>query len=111
MKNSVREELSEYITEKVGEMKRYKELPKDVGDLHHELFNQDYYIIGYYNADKWLQDHNISAWEAMSICTEWEKEQFGECTNQYDNSETTVNMLAYIWGQEILYELEEELIN
>ena len=47
----------------------------------------------------------------MSICTEWEKEQFGECTNRYDNSETTVNMLAYIWGQEILYELEEELIN
>jgi len=110
MKNSVREELSEYITERVGEMKSYKELPRDIGDLHNDLFNQDYYIIGYYNADKWLQNHNISCWEAMSICTDWENENFGECSGKYDNSETTVNMLAYIWGMEILYDLEEELI-
>ena len=111
MKNSVREELSEYITERVQEMKNYKELSSDIGDIHNEIFNQDYYIIGYYNADKWLQEHNISSWEAMSICTDWENENFGECSGKYDNAETTVNMLAYIWGMEILYDLEEELIN
>lgn len=110
MKNSVKTELCEYITERVAEMKRYKELPSDITDLHYELFNQDYYIIGYYNAQKWLDNHNISAWEAMTICTDYEKDHFGETTGKYDNAETTVNMLAYIWGEQLLYEIGEEIL-
>ncbi len=104
MKNSIREELSEYIAERVEEMKRYKELPEDTQDLHHALFNQDYYIIGYYNAEQWLMSHRLAVFEAISIVQEYENEQFGEC-RMYDNAESIVNMLAYIYGEELLNEL------
>lgn len=82
MKNSIKKELSAYVTERVEEMRRYKELPTDIHDLHHELFNQDYYIIGYYQAEQWLKEHNISAWEGMSICQEYEIDNFGESSKK-----------------------------
>ena len=104
MKNSIREELSEYIAESVKEMKRYDTLPSDAGDLHHELFNQDYYIIGYYNAEQWLMKHRLETFQAISIVQEYENEQFGEC-RMYDNAESVVNMLTYIYGEELLNEL------
>ena len=109
MKNSIKQELSAYVTDRVEEMRRYKELPSDISDLHHELFNQDYYIIGYYQAEKWLEEHNISAWEGMSICQEYEIDNFGEASKKYDNAETTVNMLAYIYGEQLLHEMKLEL--
>ncbi len=109
MKLSIKKELTEYITERVTEMKRYKELPTDISELHFELFNQDYYIIGYYAAEQWMMTHGLSAWEGMRICNEFEVEQFGQASDKYDNAETTVNMLAYIYGEELLYELESEI--
>ncbi len=103
MKNSIREELSEYIDERVAEMKKYKDLPTDDVDLHHALFNQDYYIIGYYQAEQWLLSHKMSSFEAIQIVQEYENEHFGEA-RMYDNAEKVVNMLAYIYGEELLYE-------
>jgi|TARA_R110000782_G_scaffold192435_1_gene282104 hypothetical protein len=108
MKNSIREELGCYIQERIGEMIMYKELPPDTSDLHFDLFNQDHYIIGYYQCEQWLKTHGLSAWEAMGICQEYEIEHFGEASDKYNNSETVVNMLAYIYGEELLYELELE---
>lgn len=103
MKNSIREELSEYIEDRLKEMKRYDGIPEDPHDLHHELFNQDYYIIGYYNADQWLMKHRLNTFEAIGIVQEYENEHFGEA-RMYDNAEKVVNMLAYIYGEELLYE-------
>ena len=51
MKSSIREELSEYITEHATDLDLYM---TDEVDLHHRLFNEDYYIIGYYQAEQWL---------------------------------------------------------
>ena len=102
MKNSVREELSEYITERVEEIQRYD--GREMQDLHFHLFNEDYYIIGYYQASQWLKTHNIGEFEAIQICQEYEKENFGE-TRIYDNAEKTVNMLAFIWGAELLNDM------
>jgi len=104
MKNSIREELSEYIAERVEEMKKHKDLPTDDVDLHHVLFRQDYYIIGYYNADQWLMKHRLNTFEAIGIVQEYENENFGEC-RMYDNAESVVNMLTYIYGEELLKEL------
>ena len=69
-------------------------------DWHFHLFNEDYYIIGYYNASEWLKRHNIDAFEAISTCIEYENDNFGEVLKTYDNSEVTVNMLVYILGEE-----------
>ena len=105
MKNTIRKELEDYIKVGIDEMSRYKELPKDLSDIHH-----DYYIIGYYQADQWLLSHRLNVLEAIGIVQEYENENFGEC-RMYDNSESVVNMLAYIYGEELLSEIQEEIIS
>jgi len=79
-------------------------------DWHHLLFNEGHYIIGYYNASEKLKEHNIDVFEAISTCIEYEKENFGEVSKTYDNAEMTVNMLAYVLGQEWLYNGGEKFI-
>ena len=96
MNLSIKEELTSYINENKID---YKD------DLHSHLFNQDYYLIGYYNCQKWLDDHNISVFEALETIKEYEMENFGECKS-YTNAEETVNMLVYIYGEELLQEME-----
>ena len=96
MNTSIKEELTEYINDN----KDY--YPKD---LHYHLFNQDYYIIGYHEAQEWLDHHGITAFEALETIREYEEFHFGE-TKSYRNAEETVNMLVYIYGEELLCELE-----
>ena len=109
MKNSIKQELQEYI--EVAIYERYKsseDIPSEISDLHHELFNEDYYIIGYYQAEQWLEKHGLSAFAAISEVQEYEEFNFGE-KNVYDNAEKLVNMLVYIYGEQFLYEHEEEI--
>lgn len=79
-------------------------------EWHYLLFNEDYYIIGYYHCSEWLKKHNIDAFEAVRICQEYETENFGESTKVYGNSEVTVNMLVYVMGEEWLNEHGNEFI-
>jgi hypothetical protein len=78
-------------------------------DWHYHLFNEDYYVIGYYNAEQWLNEHDISAFEAIQVCQQYEKDNFGEC-RIYDNAESTVNMYTYVLGEEWMYEDGEDFI-
>lgn len=78
-------------------------------DWHFHLFNEDYYLIGYYECEKWLERHDISTFEAINICQEYEEEHFGEI-GRYDNAEKVVNMLVNIYGEQILSEFEGESI-
>ena len=78
-------------------------------DLHHYLFNEDYFIIYYSKAEQWLKDNNLSIWEVMSYCNQQENDNFGEIQTSFDNSETLVNHYAYWKGQELLNSLEVEL--
>ena len=103
MKTTVRQELIEYIEDRIGEIKKYD--GRELEDLHFHLFNEDYYIIGYYQAQEWLDEHGISTFEALEIIREYENFHFGECKG-YTNAEETVNMLVYIWGEELLCEME-----
>lgn len=77
---------------------------------HFYCFNESYYLIGYYACSEWLKQHNIDTFEAIGICLEYEKDNFGEVTGIYNNSEKTVNMLAYIFGEELIYNLESETV-
>ena len=71
------------------------------GDLHIDLFNSDYYIIGYYQAEQWLIN-NTGVFNGISIVQDYEKENFGEVNTDLSSSEKVVNMLVYIAGEEVL---------
>jgi len=98
MKNSIKTELTEYINDQMQHI-------NCEDDLHFHLFNEDYYIIGYYQAQQWLDKHGISTFEALDTIREYEEFNFGE-TQSYTDAEKTVNMLVYIYGEELLSEME-----
>jgi hypothetical protein len=81
------------------------------GDIHDEVFNQDYFIIGYYNAQQWLIDEqgNNRTFEVLSYVMEQEKDNFGAVETIFDNAETLVNHYAYWLGYEVIANIREEL--
>jgi hypothetical protein len=107
MKNQIKEELAGHVLAMISDGvidNTNKE------NWHFILFNEDCYLIGYYECEKWLERHEMSAFEAIDICQEYEKEHFGEIVKKYDNAEKVVNMLAYIYGEELLSEFKGESI-
>lgn len=81
-------------------------------DIHDIVFNQDYFIIGYYNAEQWLIDEhgNNKTFEVLSYVMEEEKDNFGLIETVYDNAETLVNNYAYWLGYEVIAEIQEATI-
>ena len=65
--------------------------------------NQNYFIIGYWKAEQWLKKDNGSVFEAIETIREYEQSNFGEVSTDFSSSENVANMLAYILGEEILY--------
>ena len=96
MKNTIREELLQYI----------EDGKKDGRKTHFTLFNEDYYVVYYGEANDWLKEHNLGVFEAINICREYEEEHFGEATTKFDDSVTLVNNLVYWYGQDLCSELE-----
>jgi len=80
-------------------------------DLHHKVYNEDYFIIGYRNAEKWLihNDENYT-FEVLGYVMEQEREMFGENNTLFDNAETLVNHYAYWVGNMIINDLRNELL-
>lgn len=74
-------------------------------DVHQTLFNEDYYIIGSYKAEKWLS-YNIGMLAAIEAIKEYEQSNFGEITTDLSEAEQVLNMLVYIAGDELLSESE-----
>ena len=72
-------------------------------DLHNEVFNTDYYIIGTYEAKEALKEYDV--WEAIEKVQTYEEENFGEVYTDLSDPEKLVNMLYYIIGEEVLYEM------
>ena len=75
-------------------------------DLHYHLFNEDYFIIGYYRAEKWIKENDLNIFDLISYCQQREREEFGEIQTTFDNAETLVNQYAYWRGQELIYLIE-----
>jgi len=73
-------------------------LDNDGADLHHHLFNEDYFIIGHYQAQQFLGDQ---AFRAIEYVQDYEKDNFGEVSTEITD-EKIANMFAYIAGEEIL---------
>ena len=72
-------------------------------DLHNEVFNTDYYIIGTYQAKEALKEYDL--FEAIDKVQTYEKENFGEVYTDMSDPEKLINMLYYIIGEEVLYEM------
>ena len=73
-------------------------------DLHTEVFNTDYFIIGYYQAAQWLEKNNIDVFEAIAFVQDYETDNFGEIMTPVD-SEAIVNMFSYIVGEQATAEV------
>ena len=73
-----------------------------IEDLHHYMFNQDYFIIGTYKASKFIGE---DLGDILRVCIDFEKD-----IGIFDESfymtilepEKVVNKLAYVIGYEIL---------
>ena len=72
-------------------------------DLHNEVFNSDYYIIGTYKAKEALKEYDV--FEAIEKVQTYEEENFGQIYTDLADPEKLVNMLYYIIGEEVLFEL------
>ena len=79
---------------------------RDVYELHNEMFNMDYYIIGRYEAKKWLGNQ---VFNVIDYIKEYEENHFGEVNTDFSEPEHVVNMYTYIVGEEMLWEMCDEL--
>ena len=95
LKQDVKNYIIQQLEDNVG-------LDNDINELHHYVINQDYFIIGYYKARKWLEKESV--FEAIEKVKEWEELNIGEVSTDFSNEEETANMLAYILADEILNE-------
>lgn len=105
MENSVKKELASHLLDKINDGVLTNE---NKSDWHFHAFNEDFYLIGYYQCLQWLKNHDIDAFEALEVICEYEQDNFGvvNFTKGKINSETVVNMLTYIWGEELLNEFD-----
>lgn len=72
-------------------------------DLHNEIFNTDYFIIGHYAAEQWLIK-NPGIFQAIEDIAEYEQDHFGEVHTNFSSAESVANMWAFIEGEKILAE-------
>jgi hypothetical protein len=104
-----REEIEAYFDDYINDIinnqgRQWIEDNQD--DLHHYAFNEDYYIIGTYQAKQWLGN---MAFEVINFIKEWEQVNFGEVLTDFSDPEKVVNMYTYIIGSEIVSEFLDRL--
>jgi len=97
------DEIKEYAIDTIKDNLEYDKeyLNKDIRDIHFDLFNSDYFIIGYYKAEQWLKNN---VFQVIEFIKEYEKDNFGEVTTDFSSSEKVVNMYVYIIGEQLLYQ-------
>ena len=79
-------------------------------DIHTIVFNQDYFIIGYHQAEQWLINEGRNyTFEVLGYVLQQEKEMFGEIQTVFDNAESLVNHYAYWLGYEIVQDYIDKL--
>ena len=83
-----------------------KEIIENIDDLHHDVFNTDYYIIGRYEAKQWLGNE---VFNIIEIIKEYEQFNFGEIHTDFSEPEKIVNMYVYIIGEEIVQDYRDQL--
>lgn len=104
MKNLTNEARKELISKIIKTIQENDLEGLYIDELHQRAFNQEYYIIGYHEAKKWLVvNYGISA--AIKKIQEYEESNSSEVHTNLENSESICNMLTYILGEEIIQDL------
>ena len=100
MLNRGEEKIIIHAVDGIDYMLDYKERI-DGSELHHKLFNEGYFIIGSYEAEKFLQDCG-GVFKAIDEIIHYEKSNMGEVSTNLAEAEHVANMYAYIRGEEFL---------
>ena len=106
-----RQEIIDFAKEQIQYIYDYdqdKVTLDNVYDLHHEIFNTDYYIIGRYQAKQWM---GADAFDCIYEIQEYENNNFGRVTTDLSEPERVVNMYVYIIGEEILEDAVSEFLD
>ena len=99
MKYFKQNEIEEYINDNISDY----EIDED---LHHNMFNTDYYIIGTYKAEQWLGGN---VFECIRTIQSYEQDNFGEMLTDVSDPEKIVNMYVYIIGEILLGKMDLEI--
>ena len=109
MKNYKQAEIQDHFDtwlEETIEHQGQEWINDNIDDLHHYAFNEDYYIIGTYQAKQWLGDH---VFDVIETIKEYEQDNFGQVSTDLSCPERIVNMYAYIVGEQIVYDYINQL--
>jgi hypothetical protein len=105
MKDYKEDEIREFALEQIEYIKEdlntYNQLLRD-GDLHHEIFNTDYYVVYTGDAIEWLEDNTFRCIERIK---EYEEFNFGSVSCDFSDPVKIVNMYVYVVGEKILQDL------
>lgn len=108
MRESIKTELTDHL---IGCIADGVLTDDNQEDWHHHAFNESEYLVYYARCDKWLLEHDIDVFEGIRICQDYERDNFGEdAVRRYTDSEKLVNMLVYIYGEELIGEIGAETI-
>ena len=69
-------------------------------DLAHEMYNNDYYIIGTYEAKQFLKEY----FDDMLECLEQDQEESGETYQDVTDTEKVATLLALFVAEDVLCE-------
>jgi hypothetical protein len=72
-------------------------------ELHDRLFNEDYFVIGYYRAEQFLIRCG-GVFKAIGEVKEYDEDRFGQLLTDLSSSEAVANKLAYIEGEQMLFD-------
>jgi hypothetical protein len=72
-------------------------------ELHDRLFNEDYFIVGYYAAEQFLIRWG-GVFNAVGEVKDYDEARFGELYTDLSSSEAVANMLAYADGEKFLHQ-------
>ena len=105
-----RQEIIEFAKDRIEEIydhNKDKVSTDNTYDLHHEIFNTDYYIVGRYQAKQWL---GTAAFDCISEIQEYENAHFGSVITDLSEPERVVNMYVYVIGEQVLEEVISDFL-
>lgn len=100
-KEEIQEHFNDWIKDQDQEW-----INDNIDDLHHYVFNNDYYIIGTYKAKQWCGDE---VFNIINFIKDYEESLFGKVYTDLSDPEKVVNMYVYIIGEEIVYDYINKL--
>ena len=102
MNRNTQQELKSLIIDAIND-DRLNDKP--VSEIHNEVFNTDYFIIGRFEAEKWLVN-NGGIFNAIKTIKDYEQDYFGTVNTDFSEAEHVCNMYVYILGEEVLNSLK-----